>query len=288
MTQQPKTQPLLKEPRFTQEDKRYDITVTPLKRGLKQRITHRKHPVRIAPKKALLHDAKRPSPQTLEASSHALQTGKGLMLDSQWNEAIPYLNEALALNPKSVPAWQALGQAYHALEVSELAFDAFQEVLRLDPFNSSVLKPLANLSETLRLWGKAVHYFQRYISLFQASEGEYFAYAVALEHQERYAEAIAVYDTLVAKDAKHLPALNNRAGCYMNLNEYEQAIAGFRHVLHLMPNFSRAILGLAIAQDMAGQPAHAILGYRRYLHLQPYGGHSQTVQERLEELRSVR
>jgi tetratricopeptide (TPR) repeat protein len=97
-----------------------------------------------------------------------------------------------------------------------------------------------------------------------------------------------VYDTLVAKEAKHLPALNNRAGCYMNLNEYEQAIAGFRHVLSLMPNFSRAILGLAIAQDMAGQPAHAILGYHRYLHLQPGGGHAQTVQERLEELRSVR
>ena len=288
MTQQPNTEPLYKEPRFPQEDTRHDVTVTPIRRGLKQRITHRKHPARITPKKSEHHDAQRPSPQRLEASTQALQTGKGFMQALQWNEAIPYLSEAVDLNPKSVAAWHALGQAYHALDVHELAFDAFQEVLRLDPFNASVLKPLANLSETLRVWDKAVHYFQRYISLFEASESDYFAYAVALEHQERYADAIAVYDTLVAKDAKHLPALNNRAGCYMNLNEYEQAIAGFRHVLRLMPNFSRAILGLAIAQDMAGQPAHAILGYHRYLHLQPSGGHAQTVQERLEELRSVR
>jgi tetratricopeptide (TPR) repeat protein len=288
MTQQPNTQPLFKEPRFTQEDTRHDVTVTPLRRGLKQRIMDRKRPARITPKKALLQDAKRVSPQELEASAHALQTAKGYMQALQWNEAITYLNNALDLNPQAVSAWQALGQAYHALDVSELAFDAFQEVLRLDPFNTSVLKPLANLSETLRVWDKTVHYYQRYISVSSASEGDYFSYAVALEHQERFADAIAIYDTLVAKDAKHLPALNNRAGCYMNLNEYEQAIAGFRHVLSIMPNFSRAILGLAIAQDMAGQPAHAILGYRRYLHLQPCGGHAQTVQERLQELGLLR
>ncbi len=288
MTQQPNAKPLLKEPRFTQEDTHHDVTVSPLKRGLKQRITDRKRPARIAPKKASQVDVARLSPHDLEASAHALQTAKGYMHTLQWNEAIPYLSVAIDLNPRSVLAWQSLGQAYQALEVSELAFDAFQEVLRLDPFNTSVLKPLAHLSETLRVWDKAVHYFQRYTSLFQASEADYFAYAVALEHQERFTEAVAVYDTLIAKESQHLPALNNRAGCYMNLNEYEQAIAGFRHVLGIMPNFSRAILGLAIAQDMAGQPAHAILGYRRYLHLQPCGGHAETVQERLEELRSLR
>jgi tetratricopeptide (TPR) repeat protein len=159
MTQQPNTEPLYKEPRFPQEDTRHDVTVTPIRRGLKQRITHRKHPARITPKKSEHHDAQRPSPQRLEASTQALQTGKGFMQALQWNEAIPYLSEAVDLNPKSVAAWHALGQAYHALDVHELAFDAFQEVLRLDPFNASVLKPLANLSETLRVWDKAVHYF---------------------------------------------------------------------------------------------------------------------------------
>ena len=289
MTQPPHKQTLLKEPRFTKDDARHDITVVPLRRGLKQRITHRKHPARILPQKASLHsNALRPSPHALEASVHALQTGKGFMQALKWNEAIAYFNEALMLNPTLTAAWQALAQAYHALEVSELAFDAFQEVLRLDPFNTQVLKPLAYLSSTLRLWDKATHYFQRYINLFSASEGDYFSYAVALEHEERFEEAIAVYDSLIAQEAQHLPALNNRAGCYMNLNEYEQAIAGFQHVLHMMPNFSRAILGLAIAQDMAGQPAHAILGYRRYLHVQPCGGHAQSVEERLEELRAIR
>ena len=236
MTQQPITEPLFKEPRFTQEDQRHDITVIPLRRGLKQRLTHRNRPARIAPKTA---------------------------------------RQDAVSNPE-------------ALDIRELAFESFQEAIRLEPFNIVVLKALIGLSVSLRWWDKAVQYYQRYTSLFPAEEVALFGYAVALEHQERYKEAITIYDRIVAKDAQYLPALNNRSGCYMNLNEYEQAVAGFKHVLKIMPNFSRAILGLAIAQDMAGQPAHAILGYRRYLHLQPYGGHAQTVHERLEELKSVR
>ena len=286
MTQQPITEPLFKEPRFTQEDQRHDITVIPLRRGLKQRLTHRNRPARIAPKTARQEAVS--NPEALAEALVALQTAQAYMDALQWNEAMTHLNQAVHLNPHCVSAWVSMGKAYEALDIRELAFESFQEAIRLEPFNIVVLKALIGLSESLRWWDKAVQYYQRYTSLFPAEEVALFGYAVALEHQERYKEAITIYDRIVAKDAQYLPALNNRSGCYMNLNEYEQAVAGFKHVLKIMPNFSRAILGLAIAQDMAGQPAHAILGYRRYLHLQPYGGHAQTVHERLEELKSVR
>jgi tetratricopeptide (TPR) repeat protein len=107
---------------------------------------------------------------------------------------------------------------------------------------------------------------------------------VAHEYASQFERAISLYNRLLFQKPQDLPALNNRAGCYMNLNQYEQAIAGFKHVLGRVTSFSRAVLGLAIAQDLSGQSAAAILGYRRYLTLQPQSDHATTVRERLEEL----
>ncbi len=227
------------------------------------------------------------SPYQLESAVHAFHLGKSFLEAGDANRAVDPLTQAVQENPNLKVAWVALGKAYQALEVNELAYKAFQSAHRLSPFEVDILKPLIGLAESLEAWEDACTYYSRYMKQQVFDKNLMFAYAVALEHTEAFEQAIEVYNQILSVDADYFPAINNRAGCYMNLNEFEQAIAGFQHVLLVLPRFSRAILGLAIAQDLSGYASRAILTYRQYLHIQPEGHHAETVVERLGELQAT-
>lgn len=250
-----------------------------LKSGLKsrsQKITPLPHPMT--------------SPYELETSVHAFHLGKSFLEAGEANQAIDPLTQAVHENPNLIVGWVALGKAYQALEVNEMAFKAFQSAHRLSPFDVSIIKALIDLAETLECWDEACTYYARYRKLSpldQQDKSLLFAHAVALEQADCFEEAIDLYNQILQEDVDYFPAINNRAGCYMNMNEFEQAIAGFKHVLSLLPRFPRAILGLAIAQDLSGHASRAILTYRQYLHVQPEGRHAETVVERLGELQAT-
>lgn len=228
------------------------------------------------------------SPQLLEETTQRFYQGQHYVLQGQWDEAIHLLSLLVVDNPHFLLAWEALAQAYNASGFYQQAYDAFRQTLRLDPFSIERLKKIIPLAERLGLWGEAITYYQRYVAFYPQDCTYLFGCALALEHESQYEEAIRCYDRILSKEQSSLQALNNRAGCYLNLNEWEQAIAGFRHVLKRFPHFSRAILGLGIAQDMSGHFAHAILEYRRYLHLEPHSRHASAIGQRLEELNTQR
>jgi len=60
-----------------------------------------------------------------------------------YNKALELYKEAVRLNPNYVDGWRNVGAAYGTLGQFDKAVDAFQQVLRLDPVNVTVLNFLA-------------------------------------------------------------------------------------------------------------------------------------------------
>jgi tetratricopeptide (TPR) repeat protein len=232
-----------------------------------------------------------PRPLVMPDSSqvgHLYIEGSYYISEQRYDMAIELLNQAVELDVTFSRAWRLLLQAYEALDATELALNAAQAVMALEPFAFDILKQAAILAERLEAWELASTYFKRYIRRYPNDTDACFGAAVALEHHAAYDEAARLYQDILLKYPGHTAALNNLAGCHMQLNRYEAAITGFEAVLERMPNFPRAILGMAVALDLCQNIPHALLTYRRYLIVKPDGEHSETVRERIEELETGR
>jgi len=227
-------------------------------------------------------------PHKLEETGELYVEACYLISKSEWNTAISILEKTTTLDSTFAEAWEALGLCYENLDANEMAFKSYQAAMALKPFDFQLMKQVAVLAEKLKAWEIASTYFQRYSKRHPNDIDAQFGWGVALECQERFSEAIDVYEGLLSRQPQHLPTINNLSGCFMSLNDYERAIAGFQTVLNVVPNFPRAILGLSIAQDLSGQMASAVLNYRRYLNHNPEGSHAETVRERLVELEEDR
>jgi tetratricopeptide (TPR) repeat protein len=228
------------------------------------------------------------APLNTEQVGHLYVEGCYYSSELRYDMAIQLLNKAVELDVTFSNGWRKLAEAYIAVDAIELALNATQAVMALEPFDFNILKQAGILAEKLESWELASLYFKRYCRFQPQDIDALFGIGVALEHQEDYHGAIQQYQAILLQQPAHLAALNNVAGCHMQLNNYPQAIYGFEAVLERLPNFPRAVLGLGIAQDLSGFEARAIFTYRRYLALRDDGPHVETVQERLLELEAER
>ncbi|MBU1243497.1 zinc-ribbon domain-containing protein [Myxococcota bacterium] len=76
------------------------------------------------------------------------------------------------------------------------------------------------------------------------------------------------------KDPTSVDAFNGAAYCDLDTGNAAGAIPNFRRALALVPNFTRAQYGLAEALYQNGQKSDALAAFKRFLQLNPPGGHN--------------
>ena len=76
------------------------------------------------------------------------------------------------------------------------------------------------------------------------------------------------------KDPTSVDAFNGAAYCDLDTGNAAGSIPNFRRALALVPNFTRAQYGLAEALYQTGQKSDALSAFKRFLQLNPPGGHN--------------
>lgn len=149
-------------------------------------------------------------------------------------EAIPFLQKAVAADPKLIDAWINLGQIFSE-KGDPLATQYFDSAIRMEPDN------LAALS------AKAFH----------------------LQENNQVNEAIDIYKQIIRLDPQYESAYFNTGLIYMDLDSMDKAQTQFDFVIQIDPTNARAYYFRGVTSEMIGDRAYAIQNYEQVLRLDP-------------------
>ncbi|TAH19361.1 MAG: tetratricopeptide repeat protein [Cytophagales bacterium] len=119
----------------------------------------------------------------------------------------------------------------------------------------------AAIEKFTQAMGKDINYEQAYL-------GRAYAYFIS----KRYAEAILDYNkalTLGIRPDERNQVIFNRGTCFMNLQNYPQAITDFNALISIAPNYVSAYLNRAFCFGKSGDYERAIADYQTVLQIEP-------------------
>lgn len=146
----------------------------------------------------------------------------GVMIDlgGEPQAALPYYQEALALNPENKYAFNAVGNVYSDLGQYERALEMYGKAIAIDP---------------------------KYAYPYNGSGSVY-------RQMGQYDRALEMYEKAIAIDPKDAYPYNGMGYLYMTMGQYEQAISLLLKSIELEPDIGRYV-NLGIAHYGLAEPA---------------------------------
>jgi tetratricopeptide (TPR) repeat protein len=154
-------------------------------------------------------------------------------MNRHWDKAIDYFSDDLKTNPNNIEALSYRALSYSFAGKYDEAIVDFNELIILDPQNSSTYynnRGLAHLRK--KDFNRALEDFDRILqkdsSHFAANTNK----ALALVGTGQMDEALAIYDKLI----RNTPAMNvywSRGMLYSSLKQYKEAIADYTTAINL-------------------------------------------------------
>ena len=103
----------------------------------------------------------------------------------------------------------------------------------------------------------------------QATADELFKKAEVLYRNADYAEAILIYDQVIALEPTHSQALLQRGFCKNLTKDFPGAVADFTSVINLNPDHKWAYLSRGSARNKTGDYSGAIEDFNKVLEMDP-------------------
>jgi len=201
--------------------------------------------------------------RTAQGLLAAFVTRGGVYLTNRnYDRAIDDYNEAIRLNPKSAPIFNARGLAYLRKGRIDRAIEDFDEAIRLNP------------SLVLALFNRALAYQEQ-------AQWDFDAYLTVGVYEDR---AIADYDEAIRLNPNNAIAFRNRGFLKSRMQRYDRAIQDFDESIRLDPNVAASFSGRAYALRFVGQYERAIADYRKALTLQLDDANRKQIEKILKQL----
>src|SRR5215813_9336348 len=134
----------------------------------------------------------------------------------------------------------AAGLAQHRAGNLQLARDAYQVVLTIDPRQADALH-LLGVTFLSECPSEAESFIRRAISSDKRNPLYYSNLAIALRNQKRFEEALAMYDKALRRKPDYIEAQVNRGLTLLALRRPVDAVAAFCAALALNGDFSAAL-----------------------------------------------
>ena len=191
--------------------------------------------------------------------------GDDLLAQGRWREAAEACRRAIARKPGRF-RWHAnLGTALSRLERWEEAAAAYGRALELDPASARARLGRGAALARLERWEEAAQECRRAVERDPTSEA-LVQLGNALLKSERWVEAMAAYDRVLALSPGHLEASLNRGAALLKLERWDEAVSAYRRAVELQP-VPEAFLNLGAALWKSGRLDEAAAAYRRTANL---------------------
>ncbi len=191
--------------------------------------------------------------------------GEALVRQGRAEEALPVLDQALALEARSADAWYQKGNALGKLGKTADAVECYQRCVEIDPRRANAWYNLGHDLVQLKRYEDALMPLERAIALHPGFDRAFHSKGMALDELGRFEEALQAYDGCLRLDPKHLGALNNRGLALRKLNRLEEALASFERGLAIDGTTLTALYDRADTLDKLGRADQAIPAYETFL-----------------------
>ncbi len=212
----------------------------------------------------------------LQPDFAAAQANLGLLLVAlrRHAQAEPHLGAAVALMPGDAALRNALGVAQEALQRYADAETTYRGALAVEP---GLAEAHANLGNCLRRLGRlfeAEAHLARAIELKPDDAVAHFNLGVLLQDREEFDRAVAEYRQALVHRPDFIEALNNLGSCLRNQGFVDEARVVFERILELRPTQVEAHCNLALYKTYrAGDPqVDQFLSQRHRLQSLPHDG----------------
>ncbi len=226
---------------------------------------------------ALRGDVEAPFPDPLAQGLLELATGAGVhlmfghraMRQGNVDAAVERFRRAVAANPRSAPAQQALGAALARQGDAEGAIAHYSASLALEPENPTLHYNLGTVLVERGEDGQAIRHFEAALELAPDYHNARYNLATALGRAGRHAEAETHYRTLLEADPGDHGTRFYLARTLLQAGRHAEAAALFAALLDEDPSRRRALGGLAEALARGGRYPEAAARYGELVESEP-------------------
>lgn len=161
----------------------------------------------------------------------------------RYEEALEWYGAVLEVEPDAALAYAAIGHVLFELARYDAALDALMQAHALAPDlprMPSLLVMTAKAAAKLGRIADAVEYYARVAEVFPGYVHSLFEQAVEHLRQERYDEALELFETVIAIDSDDPAAHSNLGVVLYHLGRADEAVASFARALSIDPDFEDA------------------------------------------------
>ena len=187
-----------------------------------------------------------------------IELGHALFAANQPEEALSYVQSALALRPDSAPVRNAVGGVLQTIGRVNEAIDEYHKALAIDP---KYAYTHYNLGEALRSQGKldeAVGHLREAIATNPKLTDAYISLAAALQSKQRPDEAVDVLKEAIRLKPSSAVAHNNLAIALGSQGDMDDAIAQLREAVKIDSKYAIGQINLGEALWAKGRLEEAI------------------------------
>src|SRR5687767_9079321 len=159
-------------------------------------------------------------------------------------EALEASKKAVNLRP-SAESYFNIGLASFYLKQYKQAAEAYQQSIKLDPYNAA--DAYYALGLVYRDWGKAdeeIYAYKQAIKQRPDYTGAYERLGARYMKSKKFNEAVEIFRQLAALKPGDALAPNNLGEAYVELKNYNDALESFRQSIRLKPDFGKAYYNL--------------------------------------------
>lgn len=219
-----------------------------------------------------------------DAYEYVIQGDAALAQDLVEDAMLSY-QKALELSPSLFEAKLGQGRCYRRVGNLKRAMQTYDQILSLNQFSGPAHLEMAKTLHEAGFLEKAIFHFKCAVKLQPRDIEIRFNLAVCCELNESFDQAAKVYEDLIGIDPNFAPAYNNLGSIYMRKGLYKAAEKLFRQLSVLMPEFTRAYLGLAICLDRLNRPKEALPFYEKVLVCRFHSKNREFIESRIRTIR---
>lgn len=189
--------------------------------------------------------------------------GKELLLKGEFEQALPFLEQACKADPKSSLVNSQLAETYLRLNQIEKAEEFGKKAVELEPGNADYRSTLAGIYASLKKYDEAKDQYKKIIELDPSNTKAPLLIGILEAEKGQLVEGIETLSRILEENPENIMALFYRAKMHIEQDNVEKAKADLDKALTLKPNFVEAGTALGIIHEKLSNTEEAIKVYSR-------------------------
>jgi tetratricopeptide (TPR) repeat protein len=213
------------------------------------------------PKEAIpefAHVVNSPATSHDDASRARLLMGMAHYAQGKYADAIPFLKEAAAVDPRNLPVRLVLAHSCLWSKQNQCVLDTYKEILTIDPDSAEADMIAGEALDEMKDKEGSTRMFRAAVKANPKEPNVHFGLGYLLWTQKIYPEAATEFQAELANDPNHVQAMAYLADAYIQLNRPEDAKPLLEKTVKLDPSQSLAHLDLGILLSDKGENEKAL------------------------------